>query len=46
MGESIVQRAKQSVSVTNEYVHEQPWKALGANTVIAFLLGVAIAQRS
>lgn len=46
MGDSIVQRAKQSASVTNEYVHEQPWKALGASTVIAFLLGIAIARRS
>ena len=46
MGESIVQRAKQSATVTNEYVHEQPWKALGASTVIGFLLGIALARRS
>jgi ElaB/YqjD/DUF883 family membrane-anchored ribosome-binding protein len=44
MGDNIVQRAKQSATVTNEYVHEQPWKALGASTAIAFLL--AIARRS
>lgn len=46
MGESIVQRAKQGATVTNEYVHEKPWKALGASTVIAFLLGIALARRS
>ncbi len=46
MGDNIVQRAKQSATVTNEYVHEQPWKALGASTAIAFLLGIAIARRS
>jgi len=46
MNESVVQRAKQSAAVTNEYVHEQPWKALGASTVIAFLLGLAVARRN
>lgn len=46
IGDNIVQRAKQSATVTNEYVHEQPWKALGASTAIAFLLGIAIARRS
>jgi len=46
MNESVVQRAKQSAVVTNEYVHEQPWKALGASAVIAFLLGLAVARRN
>ena len=46
MGDSLVQRAKQGANVTNEYVHEQPWKALGATTVIAFLLGIALARRN
>lgn len=45
MGDSIVQRAKQGASVTNEYVHEQPWKVLGASAAIAFLLGIALARR-
>lgn len=46
VGDSIVQRAQQSASVTNAYVHEQPWKAMGAGAAIAFLLGFALARRS
>lgn len=46
MSESVVQRARQTANVTNAYVHEQPWKAVGASAAIAFLLGLVIARRS
>ncbi|WP_350448461.1 DUF883 family protein [Pseudomonas solani] len=46
VGDSITLRARQTASMTNDYVHEQPWKVLGASAAIAFLLGVLIARRS
>jgi ElaB/YqjD/DUF883 family membrane-anchored ribosome-binding protein len=44
--ESVVQRARHTADVTNEYVHEKPWVALGAGAALAFLVGVIIARRS
>lgn len=44
-GNSLMQRARQTATVTNGYVHEQPWKALGAGAALAFLLGRVITRR-
>ena len=44
-GHSIIQRARQTAVVTNGYVREQPWMALGAGAALAFLLGRIIARR-
>ena len=44
MSDGMVQRARQTAGVANEYVHEQPWRALAASAVVAFLLGF-IARR-
>ena len=46
MGDTVVQKAKHSASVTNEYVHEQPWKAVATGTVIGFLFGALITRRN
>ena len=46
MGSNIAQGAKRSASVTNEYVHEHPWKVLGVSAAVTFLLGIALARRS
>lgn len=45
MSGTIAQRARQTASVTNEYVHERPWRAIGASTALAFLLGFVVARR-
>lgn len=45
-GQNVIQRARQTAVVTNAYVREQPWKALGAGAAIAFLLGRALTRRS
>ncbi|MBB1520533.1 DUF883 family protein [Aquipseudomonas guryensis] len=44
-GNSLMQRARQTAAVTNGYVREQPWKAVGAGAALAFLLGRAITRR-
>ncbi|MBD9416977.1 DUF883 domain-containing protein [Pseudomonas sp. PDM16] len=46
VSDSVVQRARQTATVANEYVHEQPWRALGTGIAIAFLLGFVIARRA
>lgn len=45
VGNSIAQQARQTATVTNDYVHQQPWKVLAACTSVAFLLGLIVARR-
>jgi len=46
MGGAIAQQARQAATVTNDYVHAEPWKAIGAGAVVGFLLGVVLARRA
>lgn len=40
-----VARAKATARATDEYVHENPWKAIGIAAVAGLLLGALIARR-
>jgi ElaB/YqjD/DUF883 family membrane-anchored ribosome-binding protein len=46
VSDAIVEQARKSAAITNDYVHEQPWKAIGAGAAIGFLLGVVLARRA
>lgn len=43
--EVITERAKAAAKATDEYVHENPWKAIGITAGVAFVLGVLVARR-
>ena len=43
---SLAQQARDTIAITDTYVHEQPWKAVGAGAAIGFLLGFILARRS
>jgi ElaB/YqjD/DUF883 family membrane-anchored ribosome-binding protein len=43
--EAISERAKAAAKVTDEYVHENPWKSIGLAAGVAFILGVLVARR-
>lgn len=45
MGGDLVKRARHGAEVTDTYVHEQPWKAVGIGAAVAFLLGFVMARR-
>lgn len=45
MGGVLTQRARKSAAYTNEYVHEQPWKAIGAGAAAGLIIGFALARR-
>lgn len=45
MGGSLAQRARKTVSATNDYAHEEPWKAIGAGAAVGMLLGFLLARR-
>ena len=40
-----VAKAKAAAKVTDQYVHEHPWKAIGIAAAIAFLLGLLVSRR-
>ncbi len=40
-----VDRTKQAAKATDEYVHENPWRAVGIAAAIGFVLGVLISRR-
>lgn len=45
MSGTVVEHAKKTAKVTNTYVHEQPWKAIGIGATVGLLLGFALARR-
>lgn len=45
VGSQIADRARNTARETDEYVHEQPWKAIGIGAGIGLLLGLVLARR-
>jgi ElaB/YqjD/DUF883 family membrane-anchored ribosome-binding protein len=46
MGGAIAHRARNTATVTDAYVHEQPWKAVGIGALVGLLLGFVLARRA
>ncbi len=46
IGVAIGQQARKSAAFTNDYVHAQPWQAIGAGAAAGFLLGFLLARRA
>jgi ElaB/YqjD/DUF883 family membrane-anchored ribosome-binding protein len=43
--DAIVQKGKQAVRVTGEYVQENPWRAVGVGVGIGLVIGLLIGRR-
>ncbi len=43
--DALVEKSKDAAKVTDAYVHENPWKAMGAAAVAGILLGALISRR-
>lgn len=41
----MMEKGKEVARVTDQYVHENPWKSIGATAGVAFLLGLLIGRR-
>jgi len=46
MGGAMALQARQAATVTNDYVHAEPWKAIGVGAAVGFLLGIVLARRA
>lgn len=42
---AIVDKTKQAARVTDEFVHENPWRAVGISACLGLVVGVLIARR-
>ena len=45
LGDNLAEQGRRTAIATNDYVHEQPWKVIGASAAAAFLLGFVLARR-
>ena len=43
--EILIDKGKQAARVTDEYVHDNPWKAVGIAAGIGFMIGLLIGRR-
>jgi|SRR5450830_39136 len=43
--ESLVEKGKVAAKVTDEYVHENPWKAIGVSAGVGLVIGLLIGRR-
>lgn len=46
VGSAMGERARSAAHMTNEYVHEQPWKSVSVGAAFGLLLGFVLARRS
>lgn len=42
---AVVEKARQAAHATDEYVHENPWKSVGAGFSVGIIIGMLIGRR-
>jgi ElaB/YqjD/DUF883 family membrane-anchored ribosome-binding protein len=42
---AVIDRAREAAKVTDEYVHDNPWKAVGISACVGAIVGMLIARR-
>ena len=45
VGEAGVDKAKEAARVTDDFVHEHPWKAVGIGAAVGMIVGMLISRR-
>lgn len=43
--DAVIQRTREAAKATDEYVHENPWKAIGISACVGAIVGMLIARR-
>lgn len=43
--DAVIAKSRRAARVTDEYVHDNPWQAIGLSAVAGLLLGVLISRR-
>ncbi len=42
---TVIEKGRDAAILTDDYVHENPWQAIGIGAAIGFLVGVVVARR-
>lgn len=42
---TVMEKGRDAAILTDDYVHENPWQAIGIGAAIGFLVGVVVARR-
>lgn len=42
---AVIERTRQAAKATDQYVHENPWKAVGISACLGVIVGILIARR-
>jgi ElaB/YqjD/DUF883 family membrane-anchored ribosome-binding protein len=42
---SVIESTQQAAKITDEYVHENPWKAIGISACVGAIVGILVARR-
>jgi len=45
MGDAVAAQARDAARLTNGFVHDNPWQAIGIGTAVGLLVGFALASR-
>lgn len=43
--DAVIERTKEAAQVTDQYVHDNPWKAIGISACVGAIVGMLIARR-
>ena len=43
--DAVIERTREAAKATDEYVHENPWKAIGISACVGAIVGMLIARR-
>ncbi len=43
--DEVVERSRKAIRVTDDYVHDNPWQALGVAVAAGFVIGLLITRR-
>jgi len=43
--ENVIQRARKTATITNNYVHDKPWAAIGVTAAASLVVGLLLARR-
>ncbi len=43
--EAVAERTRAAARITDDYVHEHPWRAIGVSAGIGFLIGLLVNRR-
>jgi len=43
--DAVIERTKEAAKATDEYVHDNPWKAIGITAALGLIAGMLIARR-